>query len=296
LDRLITFWELGATAMRVGTRFCGRCGRERRLGGRFCGNCGHILPVIADPARAQPGLPGSDAGPLPPGQAPPGAGPPRRGSSPRTARRPAYLLPLTAVLALVVACGGYAATMLVIRQFHGQPAVQSNLAEISPTSAPPASASQPPPASQSPLPPTQVTLDGVTISIAAVNTDPNATAVAPTLASYFGGIDTRNYRQVWDTYSSELRGDIPFQPFAQALSTSQDNQVAVHSIQDDAGGDIDADVSFQSHQAGQYGPTQGETCTDWSLDYHLVPAAHPAGSLSYLINKVTDIGPGHVSC
>jgi hypothetical protein len=289
--------------MRVGTRFCGRCGRERRPGGRFCGNCGHILPVIADPARVQPGLPGSGAGRLPPGQAPPGAGPPRRGPSPRTARRPAYLLPLTVVLAVLVAGGGYAATMLVIRQFHGQPAAQDKVAEISPTSAPPVSASQSPPPSQAPPPsqsplppPTQVTLDGMTISIAAVNTDPNATAVAATLASYFGGIDARNYRQAWDTYSSELQGSIPFQPFAQALSTSQDNQVAVYSIQDDAGGHIDADVSFHSHQAGQYGPTQGETCTDWSLDYHLVPAANTAGSLSYLINKVTDIGPGHVSC
>jgi hypothetical protein len=136
----------------------------------------------------------------------------------------------------------------------------------------------------------------MTISIAAVNTNPDATAVAATLASYFGGIDARNYRQAWDAYSPELQGHIPFQPFTQALSTSQDNQVVVQSIQDDAGGDIDADVSFRSHQAGRYGPNQGETCTDWSLDYHLVPAANTAGSLSYLINKVTDMGPGHVSC
>jgi hypothetical protein len=136
----------------------------------------------------------------------------------------------------------------------------------------------------------------MTIGIGPVNTDPDATAVAATLASYFGGIDDRNYRQAWDTYSPALRGGIPFQPFADNLSTSQDNQVVVHSIQDGAAGDIDADVSFQSHQAGQYGPNQGETCTDWSLDYHLVPAATTAGSLSYLINNVTDIGPGHVSC
>lgn len=284
--------------MRVGTRFCGRCGRERRPDGRFCGNCGHILPVIADVSRAQPEQPGSGARWLPPGQAPPGTGVPRREPSPRTARRPAYLPAVAAVLAILVAGGGYTATVLVMRHFHGHPAAQENLAAISPTSAAPVSVSVSPRPSQSspPPPPTQVTIDGMTISIAAVNTDPDATAVAATLASYFGGIDARNYRQAWDAYSSELRGGIPFQSFAQALSTSQDNQVVVHSIQDDAGGGIDADVSFRSHQAEQYGPDQGETCSDWSLDYHLVPAADTAGSLSYLINKVTDIGSGHVSC
>jgi eukaryotic-like serine/threonine-protein kinase len=283
--------------MRLGTRFCGRCGRERRPGGRFCGNCGHVLPVSADPARVQPGLPGSGARPLPLGLASSGSAPPQRGAPARTGRRPAYLLPFAAVLAILVAGGISAATVLVIRHFNGQPAVQDNLAATSPTSAPPASTSQPQSQSQSPPPPpTQVTVDGITISIGAVNTDPDATAVAATLASYFGGIDARNYRKAWDTYSSELQSGIPFQPFAHELSTSQDSQVVVQSIQDDASGNIDADVSFQSHQAGQYGPNQGETCTNWSLDYHLVPAANPTGAPSYLINKVTDIGPGHVSC
>ncbi len=142
-------------------------------------------------------------------------------------------------------------------------------------------------------------MDGMTISIGAVNTNPDATAVATMLATYFGGIDAGKYMQAWDTYSAALQGAIPFQPVANALSTSQDNQVVMQSIQHDAGGNIDADVSFQSHQAGQYGPNQGETCTNWPLDYHLVPAANTTTgpvSRSYLINKVTAIGPGYTSC
>ena len=110
----------------------------------------------------------------------------------------------------------------------------------------------------------------MTIGIGAVNTDPDATAVAATLAAYFGGIDARNYRQAWDTYRPASRRR-PLQSFAKELSTTQETQVTVQSIQHDEGGNIEADISFQSHQAGQYGPNPGETCTDWTLDYHLVP-------------------------
>jgi len=140
-----------------------------------------------------------------------------------------------------------------------------------------------------------VTVDGITIDTSAVSTDPDATAAATTLAGYFGGIDARRYTQAWDTFSPALQGAFPFQRWADGLSTSQDSQVVVQGIQHNADGSIDADVSFQSHQAGQYGPNPGETCTNWSLDYQLVPAAD-AGSLSYLINKVTEIGSGHTSC
>ena len=138
-------------------------------------------------------------------------------------------------------------------------------------------------------------MDGITIHVGAVSTDPDATGVAATLAGYFGGIDAGRYTQAWDTLSPALRDAVPFQRWANGLSTSQDSQVVVQGIQHNADGSIDTDVSFQSHQAGQYGPNPGEMCTNWSLDYQLVPAAD-GGSLSYLINKVTDIGPGHASC
>jgi hypothetical protein len=113
------------------------------------------------------------------------------------------------------------------------------------------------------------------------------------------GIDNRNYKQAWDTYTASLQAAVLFQPFSSELQTSQDSQVAVQSIQHDGNGNIEADVAFQSHQAGQYGANQGETCTNWSLDYHMVPAANATfgpASLSYLIDKVTPIGAGHASC
>ena len=148
----------------------------------------------------------------------------------------------------------------------------------------------PAPTSTAAPPPTQVNIQGVTIGISAVNTDPDAMDVAATLAAYFGGIDARNYKQAWDTYTSALQAAFPFQKFSSGERTSQDTQIVVHSIQHDSNGDLDAQVGFQSHQAGHYGINPGETCTNWSLDYYLVasPGAQPsaAASPSYLINRV----------
>ena len=143
-------------------------------------------------------------------------------------------------------------------------------------------------------------MQGMTIGIAAVSTDPDATGVAATMAAYFGGIDARNYKQAWDTYTATFQAaNDPYRTWAGNLRTSQDSQVTVDSIQHDASGDLSADVSFQSHQAGQYGVNPGETCTNWTIDYHLVPAAGATAgsvSLSYRINRVTTVGAGHSSC
>jgi hypothetical protein len=324
--------------MKVMHHFCGRCGHELKPAAGFCGNCGHSVPgsaghpsaqapgaapqqapnspgyaptITARSVAAQPvaaegaasagaaGFPsGADQstaapGRPPPNQSPPGAAPPWPGVPPRTPRRPAFLLPLVVGLAVLVAGGGTATGLLLVSHSTGQPTGPDNVVAGPPTSEPPTSTSPPP------LPPTQVDIQGMTVGIAAVNTDPDATAVAATLATYFGGIDNRNYKQAWDTYTSVLQGAVPFQPFSNALQTSQDSQVVVQSIQHDANGNIEAHVSFQSQQAGQYGPNQGETCTNWSLDYHMVPAANATSgpvALSYLIDKVTPIGAGHASC
>lgn len=203
---------------------------------------------------------------------------------------------------LVAAGGGTAAALLLTRHPASRGSSgQENVAVVTPTTttAPPAPTQTP--TSVSPAaPPTQVNIQGMTITIGAVNTDPDATDVAATMAAYFGGIDNQDYRQAWETYTPAMQASVSYQPFASALSTSQDGQVTVTGIQHDGNGDLEADVSFQSHQAGQYGPNPGETCTNWTLDYHLTPAAAgtTAGpvSLSYQISQVTDIGAGNTAC
>jgi hypothetical protein len=208
----------------------------------------------------------------------------------------------------VLVTGGSAGAVVLVRHLNAQHSKRETAAPIAATStspvssAPesdPASSSAPPSPTAPPSPPGQVTIAGMTIGISAVNTDPDATAVATTLAAYFGGINSRNFPDAWDTFTSREQGTSAYGTWARNESTTQDSQVTVQSIRDDGGGNLEADVSFRSHQAGQYGPHPGETCTNWTLDYHLVGASGAtAGSvqLSYLIDKVTLLGPGDTAC
>jgi hypothetical protein len=137
---------------------------------------------------------------------------------------------------------------------HSQPGSQANVAnqassqpaaETTTGIATSTTTTSPSPTSPSPAPPpTQVTLNGMTIRISAVNTDPDATGVAATFAAYFGGIDSRNYMQAWDTYTPALQAAIPFQPWSSGLSTTRDGQVVVQSIQHNPNGDMTARVTF----------------------------------------------------
>jgi len=294
-----------------GSRFCGRCGHQLKPAARFCANCGNSVPVTAGQASAAsrpeyaPTVtalprtpPPSQAPPSigpPPGTGPPGGGPPWHGTPARAPRRSALLWPVLAGLVILVA-GGTAAWFFMFRDTPAQ-SLQANAASAPPASTTPVTpleSSAPPPP-----PPTQVSVQGVTIGISAVSNDPDATTVAATLATYFGGIDSQNYRQAWDTYTSSLQASVPYQPFADADQTSRDSQISADSIQHGPNGNLEVDVSFRSQQAGQYGPNPGETCTNWTLDYHLVPAGSATsgpGGLSYLIDKVTPTGPGHTAC
>jgi len=156
--------------------------------------------------------------------------------------------------------------------------------------------------------PSSQAIQGIAVSTIAVRSDPDASAVAATMAVYFGGIDSKHYAQAWDLLSSALQGANPFSSFAAALRTTQDSRIIVQSLRHEPGGAVLAALSFRSYQAPQYGPEPGETCTDWSLEYWLVPFAGTqvsapgsgspsAGSTpSFLISKVSSAGDGQVPC
>ena len=291
--------------MSAGLRFCRSCGRELGTGLRFCNACGHPvpgldgptltrIPAVADPLASQ-----APPGPVPPPQQGP---PPGIGPQPHGRGRPSYLIPLIVAVTVLLVGGGSIGAVALVRHSTAHYPKRVTAAPTPTGSASPVSSgpdSVPPSSSAPPSPPGQVTIGGMTIGISAVNTDSDATAVAATLAAYFGGIDSQNYRGAWDTFTSDEQAAAPYDAFASNESTTQDSQVTVQSIQHDSGGNLEADVSFQSQQAGQYGPNPGETCTDWTLDYRLVPATgvtSGAVSVSYLIDKVTFIGPGHTAC
>jgi len=325
-------------------RFCGQCGHELKQGARFCGTCGHSRPgngrqtaatdsahdpraetgSVLQEAEAPPGdrqgdtiVPAAasrtipDQGWSPAAQVLPSATPPLEGTPARMARPPNSRRLLVAGLVVLLAAGGTVAALVLLRHSdssHPAAGIRHSAPKVSPA------ASTTPSATPTTAPPTQLNIQGLTIGIGTVNTDPDVTAVADTIAAYFGGIDARNYMQAWDLYTPALQAAIPLQPWSSALSTTQDSQIVVQSIQHDPSGAINANVLFQSHQAPQYGPNPGETCTNWSLDYRLVASSSaqapssassssgtspsPSGPAtpSYLINKVTGVGAGHVAC
>jgi hypothetical protein len=273
-------------------------------------------PVFAQPFPASDGrgddfFPGAATGDLlrigSPPSAPPSAPPgPGVRPSPRRSpgRWPGFGWPLAVALILLVAGGGTAAALSLTRHPHAKPGAQRSPVAVSSTiaaTASPSASPSPSPiettASPSPSsPPTQVTIQGVNIGIAAVNTDPDVGDVEATLGTYFGGIDARNYSQAWDAFTPAFQAGNSFQSFSQNDSTTQDSQIVVQSIKQDPNGDLEATVSFQSHQAPQDGPNPPEACTNWSLDYHLAPASAGSASLSYLINEVKDVGAGNTPC
>lgn len=206
--------------------------------------------------------------------------------------------PLVLGIVALLAVGGAGAALYLTHSAHHSAATSNGNPGVAhtprtPGSTPAVTPSQP--ASPAAAAPAQVSVDGLTVGISAVSTDPYATAVARTMGTYFGGIDAKNYLQAWNTLAPALQAAIPYQPWSGSLRTTRDSHVDLQSVRHDPNGDVDVAVTFRSHQAPRDGPDPGETCTNWSLDYRLTPASAPS-SLPYLIRKVKKVGPGHVAC
>lgn len=117
--------------------------------------------------------------------------------------------------------------------------------------------------------------------------------VARTLADYFVGINTGDYRLAYDQLSPRIRGGSRgFESFADGVSTSYDFGFDI----------LDADLQpdyawvwleFVSLQDPALGP-DGESCTEWSLVYEFVRA----DDRRFLIDRVSGRGDtsGHQPC
>jgi hypothetical protein len=96
------------------------------------------------------------------------------------------------------------------------------------------------------------------------------TAVLKTFDSYFQAINSGNYEQARLRQAPGRRPSAT--KWAAALSTSYDFNAELHSVTPTSAGGASAWVTFTSLQAANRGPRPGETCTNWSIDYSLVPA------------------------
>lgn len=133
------------------------------------------------------------------------------------------------------------------------------------------------------------------VDVGPVAGSPLASAVQETLAAYFGGIDSRDFPAAYAAYSPRLRASFSESSFASEDQTSTISGISVSTLNEQGNGDVVADVTFTSLQAPQDGPVPGQSCTNWSLAYSLIPATSSSPP-SYLIDSVMSIGAGHTAC
>jgi hypothetical protein len=272
-------------------RFCLQCGAPLELrcsnghvspmGRRFCPACGEPLfsvDTYSPPARPASIQPPQTGGPPPPTRE-------RR-------RAPVLLL----VIGIVVVAGAAAGAVLVL---HNNSAGSnpnkvavgrtSSTVEVSTaTHNTTASTASTVPATTLPtstVPPPTTTLPAnlVTVNTSEVASNALSPDVAQTFATYFGGINDRKWAQAYGAYSPGYQQDVSLASFESVDGTSSDENIVVTSIDEGTGGTLSVGVDFTSHQAAANGPS-GETCTQWTLTYVLVPS--PGGdALDYLIRS-----------
>jgi hypothetical protein len=250
----------------------GYCGHWNRPGARFCETCGTSLVV-----------PALDLKPPDPIMDPRQTTPTRRYRG-----RPAMWPWLLGALVLVIGAGSGAYFGLVRHQ------TGSNH-HRSVATKPRSSASTTTSLATTTVPTTTLPAGSVPANTTAVSSNPLAPQVALTFETYFGGISNKDFQEAYSAYSPTYQASVSEQQFASSDATSSDSDVAIMSITSNSDGSITVDVDFTSQQSPADGPVPGETCTDWTLAYTLVPAT-AGGALSYLIETSAFVGSGHVGC
>jgi serine protease Do len=116
-------------------------------------------------------------------------------------------------------------------------------------------------------------------------------AAARTLANYFGGINTGDYRLAYDQLSPGRRSAAGFQSFKEGVESSYDFDFRVADVTPNSDGAV-VWLEFVSLQSPSMGP-QGESCTEWSLDYKLVWGS---GGRMFIDVAKPHGGDGHRPC
>lgn len=123
-----------------------------------------------------------------------------------------------------------------------------------------------------PLPVTQSQID-----LTQVATVPNLTAFASVLDTYFTGINSHNAQQAASVFGPggaiDPNDANQVAHFAQGISTTHDDQIAVTSIQPstvNGQATFAVQITFRSHQDASLGPNN-ETCTMWQITDQFLP-------------------------
>ncbi|HSR82653.1 MAG TPA: hypothetical protein VLM11_00545 [Streptosporangiaceae bacterium] len=103
----------------------------------------------------------------------------------------------------------------------------------------------------------------------AAATEPNEAAVVASLNRYFDAINHHDYGVYKRLFLPRLRGGLSAASFSAGFGTTTASVEQLHSINVTGAGEVEALVTFISHQAIAGQPTTS-ACTAWSIEFYLV--------------------------
>jgi len=179
-----------------------------------------------------------------------GTGAPRTGTRAPGSPRSGRWLPVAAALVIILLCAVAVAVML---GRHGQHAAASAERSRQPASTYPRPAST-----------------GRLLSLApGVTGGPHAVAVERFVTRYFEAINDHDYSAYRLLFSRSLRGGLSAAQFRTGYGSSKDSRATLRSISSGRGGELDAVVTFTSHQRPARSPTRS-SCTTWTISLYLI--------------------------
>lgn len=174
---------------------------------------------------------------------------------------------------VVLAAGASAGITVLLGGHHPAKEAARNASASTPIAAPPsqdgsadvASPTEPAPQSSSP--------GQVTIGPAA-SQDPDASLVAAFVGQYFSAINAHDYQAYLSLLSPQAQQGLTQEQFDRGYRSTADSAETLVNISTAANGDLEAAVTFTSHQNPADSPDKTESCTDWKISLFLTQSGN----------------------
>ena len=126
-----------------------------------------------------------------------------------------------------------------------------------------------PTSTPTPTPVTTPTSSGSLVTVApGVAQEPDASQVESYVINYFTAINNHSYQQYQALLDRKMRRDESPQEFSSGFHSTTDSHAVLSAISGISPGQVDAAVTFTSHQLPADSPSK-TACTDWSITLYL---------------------------
>lgn len=191
-----------------------------------------------------------------------------------------------AALAALVLGGSAAGSWLLVSHFAGRSEKPTGIAPAAaehstalPASTPAQSATPSPSTAPSPSPSPPQSVGTVTIA-ADAGQNPDVTTVGQFLNQYFGAINKHDYQSYRALLNPQAQQALTQTQFSQGYRSTSDSAETLASLSSADNGDLQADVTFTSHQNPADSADGTQSCTDWAISLWLTP-----NGASYVIDQ-----------